>query len=269
MAPLHHPVDVCEQVCTLDQISNGRAILGVAPGYRDYEYAGYEIPFEERGPRLNETIEVLRKAWATGRYDHSGRFFDIPDLTVHPMPVQSGGPPILVGGTSPPAIRRAAQQGDAWYSLPMETLPVVTELAAQYRAECARVGREPRIVLMREAWVAPSREAVEREWLDRALGFHKYYWEAGTEGDVHDPVLQRVASGERVDYETFARDRSIAGTPEFCIEELRRWHEAIGFDEINLMFLTNKHTANDALGGGGSAQEAMRLFAKEVMPEFA
>lgn len=267
LAALHHPVNVCEQLSTLDQISGGRAMFGVAPGYRDYEYEGLGVPFAERGPRLNEAIRILKQAWATGRYGFEGDFYRIPDLTVHPGAVQDGGPPVLVGGTSRPALRRAAQLGDAWYSLPMETLPRVTELATLYREECRKAGREPRIVLMREAWAAPSKAEVEEQWLDRALGFHKHYWDAGTEGDVHDPVLQRVAAGERVDCETFARDRAIVGTPEFCIEELKRWHEAIGFDEINLMFLSNFH--NPKSKSRGNARDAIRLFASEVMPAFA
>lgn len=268
LAPLHHPVDVCEQVSTLDQISNGRAILGVGPGYRPYEYEGFGIPYAERGPRLDETLEILRKAWTTGSYAHEGRFFQIADLAVHPGAVQPGGPPILVGGTSPPALRRAARLGDGWYSLPMETLPVMAELAGRYRAECAKVGSEPRIVLMREAWVAPTKEAVEREWLDRALGFHKYYWDEGTKGDVHDPVLQRVASGERVGYETFARNRAVAGTPDFVTQEIRRWHDAIGFDEMYLMFLSDQHATAGTPDGEGLRQAAIELFAKEVMPAF-
>lgn len=269
LAPLHHPVNICEQLSTLDQISNGRAMFGVAPGYRDYEYEGLGVPFAERGPRLNEIIKILKQAWSTGRYGYDGEYYKIPDLTVHPGAVQPGGPPILVGGTSKPALRRAAQLGDAWYSLPMETLPKVTELAEFYRAECRKAGTQPRIVLMREAWVAPSAEDIESQWLDRALGFHKHYWDAGTEGDIHDPVLQRVAAGERVGCEEFAHDRAIAGTPEFCISELKRWHDAIGFDEINVMFLTNFHTVEGAQGGKGSVREVAKMFAEEVIPEFS
>ncbi|MCP5182038.1 MAG: LLM class flavin-dependent oxidoreductase [Pseudomonadales bacterium] len=264
LGTLHHAVAVCEQVSTLDQISGGRAILGLAAGYREYEFEGYGIPYHQRGERLNEIIEVCRKAWTTGRYDYHGRHFSIPDLPVHPMPRQQGGPRIMIGGTSKAAIERAARQGDGWFTLPMETLAVVERLASQYREACARYGRTPYICLLREVWVAPTVADVERDWLEGALGFHKYYWETGTQGDAHDPVLQRVGNGERVDYETFARDRAIAGTPDFCVEQLERWRDAIGFDEINLIAMTGQH--------GGNARvplEAMfTLFAHEVMSRF-
>ena len=263
LAALHHPVETCEQVSTLDQISGGRAVLGVGVGYRPYEFEGHAVPFEQRGQRLNETLEILRQAWATGRYGYEGKLFSIPDLPVYPTAVQRPRPPILVGGTSRAAIQRAARLGDGWFTLPMETLPVVTSLAQQYRDACQAAGTRPYICLMREAWVAPTPAAVESEWLDGALAFHRYYWETGTRGDASDPILQRVGAGERVDYETFARDRAIAGTPGFCIEQLQRWHDAIGFDEICMIFLTGQH------GGTREQMEAaVKLFAAEVMPEF-
>jgi len=265
LAALHHPVDVCEQVSTLDQLSGGRAILGCAVGYREYEYEGFGIPYQERGKRLDETLEILGGARKTGRYNYSGKFFQLNDLTVHPMPVQKPRPPILVGGTSKTAIERAARLGDGWFSLPMETLPVVKELAAQYRDACERHGTEPYICMMREAWVAPTASEVERDWLESALGFHKYYWEAGTKGDEHDPILQRVAAGERVDYETFARDRAIAGTPEFCIEEINRWQNEIGIDELMLVDMTGRHGPKPVT----PQKDMIELFGREVIPAFS
>ena len=261
LAALHHPVDVCEQVSTLDQISGGRAILGCAVGYHEYEYAGFGLAYEERGSRLNETLEILRSAWATGRYNHAGRHFQLHDLAVHPLSVQQPRPPILVGGTSKAAIERAAKLGDGWFSLPMETLPVVKKLAAQYRDACARYGTEPYICLMREAWVAPTAAEVERDWLASALGFHKFYWEAGTKGDADDPVLQRVAAGEAVDYQTFARDRAIAGTPEFCVAEIQRWQAEVGIDELMIVDMTGRHGPAPLT----SQEDMVELFGTEVL----
>ena len=91
---------------------------------------------------------------------------------------------------------------------------------------------------MREAWVAANDAAVEEEWFGRALSFHRYYWETGTRGDHDDPVLQRVGTGQPVTYQEFVKDRAFAGTPDLVIDEIRRWHEAIGFDEACLIFAT-------------------------------
>ncbi len=262
LGALHHPISICEQASTLDQVSGGRCVLGLAVGYRLYEFEGFGLAYEQRGSRLDEIIEVLRNAWGTGRYQHSGKHFSIPDLPVFPLAVQKPRPPILIGGTSRAAIRRAARLGDGWLTLPMETMSVVAELADYYRSECALAGTKPYICLMREAWVAPTKKLVEDNWLEHALKFHRYYWEAGTKGDENDPVLQRVAAGEKVSQEELALDRCIAGTPGFCIEQINRWHDTVGFDELELMFL----------GGGDSREQGLledtvRLFANEVISE--
>ena len=264
VAALHHPVAVTEQLCTLDQISNGRAVLGIGVGYRQYEFDGYGVPFHERGQRVDEVIQVVKQACSTGRYGHHGKIFRIPDNVMYPPAVQQPHPPIYVGGTSPGAIRRAARLGDKWFSLPMETMSYVKRLADQYRAECALAGTTPRICLMREAWVAPSMAEAEQEWLPRALAFHRYYWETGTRGDETDPVLQRVGQGEDVGMEEFARDRSFAGPASFVKEEIERWHEAIGFDEICLVFATGKETTSEE-----QLKRSVGMFADEVMPAFA
>ena len=260
LAALHHPVNVIEQVAQLDQVSGGRAILGVGVGYRPYEYEGYNVDFKTRGSRLSESLEVMKKAWTTGRHGHEGKHFSIRDNLVDPPCVQRPHPPILSGGTSKSGITRAATIADGWFSLPMETLPFVKELADKYRAECKAVGKKPYICLMRETWAAPTQEQVEAQWFAHALEFHKYYWHAGTRGDGDDPVLRRVAEGEKVEFPEFVRDRAIAGTPAMCIDEINRWHDAIGFDELALYF-NGPRTE-------GVWEPAVEFFASEVMSAF-
>lgn len=264
LAALHHPANIIEQVSTLDRITNGRAVLGVGTGYREYEFDTYGTPYHQRGKVLDETLAVCRQAWSSGSYEWEGEFFSFGDVPVFPPPVQRPHPPIYVGGTSDAAIRRAARLGDTWFTLPMETLDVVVELVGRYRAACEVEGVAPRICLMREAWVGETDADVESEWYPRALSFHRYYWEAGTKGDEADPVLQRVAAGEDPPYQEFVRDRSFAGTPDLVIDEIRRWHDAIGFDECCLIFATGREaTTPEAL------TRSVTLFAEEVAPAFS
>ena len=145
----------------------------------------------------------------------------------------------------------------------METLDYVRALADRYREACARHGTTPRICLMREAWVASTDAAVEEEWFARALRFHRYYWETGTRGDHDDPVLQRVGTGQAVAYQEFVKDRAFAGTPDLVIDELRRWHDAIGFDEVCLIFATAQEAVDP-----DTMTRATGMFAREVMPAF-
>jgi alkanesulfonate monooxygenase SsuD/methylene tetrahydromethanopterin reductase-like flavin-dependent oxidoreductase (luciferase family) len=75
LAGLHHPANIIEQVSTLDRVTNGRAVLDVGTGYREYEFKTYGTDYARRGKRLDETLAVVRKAWESGSYEWNGEFF--------------------------------------------------------------------------------------------------------------------------------------------------------------------------------------------------
>ncbi len=258
LAPLHHPVTVAEQAATLDQISGGRAVLGVGIGYRPYEYEGFGIDFRQRGRRLEELLTVMREGWSADAFEFSGEYFEIPRVSVNPPCVQQPHVPILVGGSAPAALARAARLGDGWFALPQEALTVMQRQVDAYRQACHELGRTPYVCLMRNAWIAPTLEQVEREWMPRMIEFHKTFAEARATRD--DLVIERLLAGEAFTTEEYIRDRAIAGTPEMCIAEIERWRQAIAPDEFSLIF------------GGADDQprltEAVRLFASEVMSAF-
>ncbi len=112
--------------------------------------------------------------------------------------------------------------------------------------------------------MAEDDDAIEQEWFGRALSFHRYYWGAGTRGDQEDPVLQRVGMGQPVTYQEFVRDRAFVGTPDKVIEEIRRWHDAIAFDEACLIFATAREATDEA-----TLTKSTGLFAREVFPVFS
>lgn len=259
LLPLHHPVAVAEQVAALDHVSNGRAILGVGVGYRKYEFEGFGVDYHTRGARMNEQLEIIRQAWTTGNLEYHGKHFDIPDLKTDPMCIQKPHVPIWIGAVARKAQERAAKFGDAWLTDLMQTKSKMTRLADRYRGLCAEAGTKPVVSLMRNAWIGPTREAVEEEWLDRGIEFYRGYLAAGARGK-DDEVFDRIEAGEKVTHEDLARNRCIVGTPEFCIEEIKSWHEATGCDYMHLGFMGGSDPA--------SLRAAIELFAKEVMPEF-
>ena len=106
LLPLRHPTPVAKQVSTLDHLTEGRFIFGVGVGGefpKEYEACG--VPITERGARLSEGIDVLRKLWRGASVSHAGRFFRFDEITMQPPPRQSGGPPIWCGGRSDAALR--------------------------------------------------------------------------------------------------------------------------------------------------------------------
>jgi probable F420-dependent oxidoreductase len=114
-----HPLVTAKGFATLDVLSGGRAILGVGAGHAEGEFAALGVPFAERGRLTDEAITLIRASfqdeWGAG------------DVGQAPRPVQAGGPPIWVGGSSPAALRRAARLGDGW--LPQGPPPMGMEAA--------------------------------------------------------------------------------------------------------------------------------------------
>ncbi len=104
-----------KEVLTLDHFTGGRFELGVGAGWSSEEYAALGVPFERRGRRFDEYIEAMRVAWTNDRAAYHGEFIQFDDVVLNPKPLTPGGPPIIVGGDSAPAMRRAARLGDGWY----------------------------------------------------------------------------------------------------------------------------------------------------------
>lgn len=110
--PIRPPVLVAKQTASVAALSGNRFGLGVgiSPWPDDFEIM--DVPFEKRGARMDECIDIVRGLTAGGYFEFHGEFYDIPPIKISPVP--SEPVPILVGGHSKPALRRAAQRGDGW-----------------------------------------------------------------------------------------------------------------------------------------------------------
>ena len=112
--PFRHPMATAKAVATLDSLSGGRAILGVGAGHVADEFAMLGVDFERRGAILDEAIDVVKAALEEEFPSASGPRFPVHDMGQRPRPVQSPRPPVWVGGSAPPSLRRAAERGDGW-----------------------------------------------------------------------------------------------------------------------------------------------------------
>jgi probable F420-dependent oxidoreductase len=138
---LRHPFVSARAFATLDQISGGRAIVGVGAGWYEGEWIAAGLDFRTRGRRLDEALAVARRLWTEPAVEHHGEFFDFPEVAFEPKPVQDPLP-VLAGGESDAALRRAARC-DGWISMP-QTLEAVAprlELLRRYREEAGRARR--------------------------------------------------------------------------------------------------------------------------------
>jgi probable F420-dependent oxidoreductase len=113
--PLRNPVVLAKQVASLDVLSGGRVTLGIGVGYVDAEFRAIGVPFEDRGTRCDEYIAAMRALWNLEPPVYRGKYVSFSDIQSMPRPVQRQGPPIIVGGSTRRAYRRAVEWGQGWY----------------------------------------------------------------------------------------------------------------------------------------------------------
>jgi probable F420-dependent oxidoreductase len=233
LLPLRDPVVVAKQVATLDHLTGGRLVFGVGVGGEfPREYEAVRVPIEERGARLTEGIQVLKKLWTGAPVENDGRFYPFPELHMRPAPVQPGGPPIWCGGRSPGAIRRMGRLADGWVSYVVTPDMYRDGLAAIAQA-AEEAGRSPRFGTghLLFTWIDDSRE--------RAL----------------DIATEHLSARYAMDFRRAADRYAAVGRPEDVAERIHAFREA-GL----------RHLILDLVGPFAERDAQLERFAKEVRP---
>jgi len=114
---LRHPFVAARAVQTLDIVSDGRVEFGIGASWLEEEWVAAELDFASRGRRVDEALEVCKRLWTEPDVSHDGEFFSFEGAVFEPKCVQSPYPPVLVGGESAPALRRAARAGNGWIGM--------------------------------------------------------------------------------------------------------------------------------------------------------
>ena len=113
--PQRNPVILAKELASVDVVSKGRLIFGLGAGYLEPEFRALGAPFEDRGAVTDEAIEAIKSLWTMEKPAYHGRFFSFESIDAQPRPVQKPHPPIVVGGMSRSAARRAARYGNGWF----------------------------------------------------------------------------------------------------------------------------------------------------------
>ena len=141
--PQRHPLYVAKELATLDVLSNGRVVFGIGSGWLKEEFDSLGLDFHQRGARTDEAIKSLRALWSPEPASaFHGKHFNFGPVKCFPKPVQKGGVPIVVGGHSPAAARRAGRYGDGFFPAIGE-VDKLKELFAMVSAEAKKAGRDP------------------------------------------------------------------------------------------------------------------------------
>jgi probable F420-dependent oxidoreductase len=136
--PQHNPVLAAKQIASLDHLAGGRVMIGIGVGWLQEEFSALGVPFGERGPRTDEYIAAMRELWSADKATFKGRFVAFENAYCRPQPVNKSVP-IIIGGHSAAAARRAGRLGDGFF--PARGAPI--DLITEARAAALAAGRDP------------------------------------------------------------------------------------------------------------------------------
>ncbi|WP_165423040.1 LLM class F420-dependent oxidoreductase [Ktedonosporobacter rubrisoli] len=138
--PQRQPLVLAKEIATLDHLSGGRVMAGFGVGFLEPEFEALGVPFAERGARTDEYLEAMLAIWSQDHPAYHGRFVSFANIQAYPRPLQQPAPPIIIGGTSTAALRRAAKFAQGWFApvLDTEHLPNIINKLHQFEQEGAR-----------------------------------------------------------------------------------------------------------------------------------
>ena len=141
--PYRNPVVLAKELATLDVLSGGRLIAGLASGWLAEEFAMLGVPFAERGARMDEYLAVLHALWTEERVTFRGRFVTLEDAVFFPKPVQKPRPPFWIGGASARALERVVRWGAGWIAAPRPDPEALGRDIARLHRRLEAAGRDP------------------------------------------------------------------------------------------------------------------------------
>ena len=161
IVPQRNPVVLAKECASLDKLSNGRFDLGIGVGWLEEEFKALGLPFDDRGPRTDDYVAAMRALWTQEKASYDGEFAKFEGAIQRPQPVQEGGVPIVVGGHSKAAARRAGRLGDGFFPI-SATEDELVGLLDLMKATAAEHGRDgDKITVTVGSW-SPRRDSIDK-----------------------------------------------------------------------------------------------------------
>jgi alkanesulfonate monooxygenase SsuD/methylene tetrahydromethanopterin reductase-like flavin-dependent oxidoreductase (luciferase family) len=254
---LHKPLDIAEQLATIDVMSNGRLVFGCGLGYREVEFRGFGTTQQERVPRLVENLEAIKRLWTEEHVNQKGSHFELVDCTLSLKPVQKPMPPIWIGANADAAVRRAAHLADTWFINPHQRMETIARQLEVYKRALDEAGKPfpAELPLMREIFVAKTREEAERIARPHLEEKYRVYHEWG-----QDKAMPKDDADLSLDFDELTRDRFLFGSPDEVAEQIIGYHRNLG---VNRMIVALHWVGMP----NSQVVDGMHLFAEEVMPK--
>ena len=255
LLPLHKPLDLAEQLASLDIMSGGKLVFGAGLGYRDVEFAAFGVNRRDAAARFEECLVAVKRLWSEDFVDMKGSHFTLDHANATVKPLQKPMPPIWIGANADVAVRRAARLGDCWYVNPHNSLATIARQMEVYRRALDEYGKPfpAELPMRREVFVAPTRAEAIRRARPYLEVKYRTYREWGQ--DKVMPQGDHFAHG----FEELLDDRFLFGAPAEVAAQLIDLERRLGVTNL----VASLHWPGMPLS---LALDQMQILAEEVMP---
>lgn len=267
VAPFWHPIKLAGEAAMSDIIMQGRLELGIARGAYSYEYEriGEGVDAWEAGQKLREIVPAIKGLWQ-GDYAHQGKFWQFPETTSAPKPLQQPHPPVWIAARDPNSHEFAVANGCNVQVTPLWLGDDEVEtLMERFNAACVSVPSvsRPKIMLLRHTYVGETEQQIQRG----AEDLSRFYCHFGAwfknQRPVKQGLIQPLSKDEMAAIEMYSpqlmRQNNVVGTPDEVINRLKRY-KALGYDEFSYWI--------DSSMSYEQKRQSLELFIREVMPAF-
>ena len=252
---LHKPIDIAEQIASVDVMSGGKVIFGIALGYRDVEYLAFGTTAKERVRRFEENLAAIKRLWTEDVVDLKGSHFTLDGASVGTKPVQKPHPPIWIGANADPAIRRAARLGDCWYVNPHNRIDSIVRQVDVYKRALDEYGKPfpKEFPARREVFVARSRDEAIRLCAPHLGAKYQAYQQWGQDGVMPDG--DKISS----EFDELIQDRFLLGSPDEVAGQILKLHRETGINHLIMSCQWPGMSQSLAL-------DELHMLAEEVFP---
>ena len=260
--PLHHPLQLAEEIAMTDVLTDGRLDIGIGRGYQPYEFVRVGLDISNNTEMYDESVEVLEKALRGESFTYEGRFYNFPETTIFPVPIQQPRPPFWVASQQPSSVEDSVRRG---FNVITGGSGTTASMVAEFRAlfdqavEKYEMSHPPTFGVQRQVYVTATDEEARKE-------VHQSVWHtrvarhlrAGTGRVERGRAIAEPIAGEPTEDETWETG-VIFGSPETCLRKLLDYRDIAGVEHFNCSFWVGSMSQQQVLS-------SMELFAKHVMP---
>ena len=269
MPTLYNPMHLAEQVAMIDNLSRGRFVLGVGVGYHRGYHQTFGIPWERRGKRFEEAMEVVVKAFTEDRFSFHGEFYHFDDVHLTPKTYQRPRVPIWVGTHSTGKPLDRALSYDGWVLWTQPAWDQNEVWIAATRARAARQGNPNwTVVLNQDGWIGDDPATIRARHAPRWLREARFYGEHDFDAAI-DPAgdITKLTEAELA-IQDFETRQWHFGTPRSWVARIETIRRRFQPDWLNFRLRTPSAGYGPAYPTRAETMTAIRRFGEEVIPAF-